>query len=323
MLTLTIIIFLAVTTIAVMFSMAIRTQEITSKKEVQDRLRYLGKAKPTDQQRKIDDSLLNRLTKGYRDFIKKNVPESYSQSIENMLERADLEISVNEIITLHFLGYLLVTTILLLVLKNIVVSVFLGLIGLSLPTLFIKRKIKKRMKAFDNLLVDTCTLIANILKAGFGLRQSLQVIAEEMPPPVSTEFAKVLQEVQYGLSIEDALLNLTKRVESKDLDLLITAILIQMEIGGNLSEILEKIADTVRDRFRIIGEVNALTAQGKMSGIMVGSLPWLIGVFVYFFNPAYISLLWTTFPGMIVLGCALTLLAMGALIIKAMIKIEF
>jgi len=317
----TLIIFLSVTILVVSISVAVRSQEISARKDVQERLKYIGQNRPSEAQK--EKNFLVQAVDGYQSLVNKYLPKDYSDKLEKLLDKADLDISVTEIVALHIMGYLIIATIFFILTKVIIISLLFGGIGLCFPLLFIRMKIKKRNKQFNDLLVDTSTLIANILKAGFGLRQALQVIAEEMASPVREEFSKVLQEVQYGLGLEEALTNLTKRVDSKDLDLLVTAILIQLEIGGNLSEILEKIAETIRDRIKIIGEVNALTAQGKMSGIMVGALPWLIALFVYFFNPDYISLLWTTFPGMVILGCALVLLAIGAGTISILVKIEF
>lgn len=136
------------------------------------------------------------------------------------------------------------------------------------------------MSKFNDQLLDLITLMSNSLKSGYGFTQALNLVADESDPPASDEFNRVVRENNLGIPINEALNNLVDRMESEDLDLLVTAVQIQREIGGNLSEVLDNISDTIRERMRLQGQINALTAQGKMGGIIISSLPFaLAGIF--------------------------------------------
>ncbi len=162
----------------------------------------------------------------------------------------------------------------------------LGLVGFALgwifPVIYVFYRRHQRMKAFNSQLLDLINLMSNGLKSGYGFIQALQLVASEARPPASEEFERVVRENRFGIPVEDALERLVDRMESDDLDLVVTAVLIQRQVGGRLSEILDQISSTIRERVKIQGQIRALTAQGKMGGAIISLLPFLLGVVFYF-----------------------------------------
>ncbi len=162
-----------------------------------------------------------------------------------------------------------------------------------LPNLYVSYTAKKRLTAFNNQLGDTITMMSNALRGGYSFLQTLDMVSKEAPYPVNIEFRRVVQEVGLGRTTEDALGNLQRRVPSDDLDLLITAVNIQMEVGGNLAQILDTIGHTIRERVRIKGEINTLTAQGRISAWVITGLPVGLAIFISVVNPAYMAPIFT------------------------------
>ncbi|NJO07529.1 MAG: secretion system protein [Chloroflexaceae bacterium] len=210
------------------------------------------------------------------------------------LARADLKLRVVEFIGIKIAAALL----------GAVFAAYLGrgyptyipitaLVGAAifffLPDMYVSQKASARIKSFNNQLGDTITMMANSLRGGYSFLQTLQMVAQEAPQPVADEFRRVVNEVGLGRSTEEALGNLMRRVPSDDLDLLITAVNIQHEVGGNLAQILDKIAHTIRERVRIKGEINTLTAQGRISGYVITGLPLALGGYITLVNPDYMA----------------------------------
>ncbi len=171
----------------------------------------------------------------------------------------------------------------------------LGLIiGFVIPRFWLNQRKSSRLKAFNKQLPDTVTLIANALRAGSSFLQAIELVVRESRPPISTEFSRVIREVNLGLPFDLALENMVRRVKSEDFELMATAIAIQHQVGGNLAEILDSIAFTIRERIRIKGEIRTLTAQQRMSGYVVGGLPFFLAIFIFiaaptFFNPMFVA----------------------------------
>ena len=158
-------------------------------------------------------------------------------------------------------------------------------IGFFIPRMWLNRRKGSRLNAFNKQLPDTITLLANALRAGSSFLQAIELVVRESRPPISTEFARVIREVNLGLPFEQAMENMVRRVKSEDLELMATAITIQHQVGGNLAEILDSIAFTIRERVRIKGEINTLTAQQRMSGYVVGFLPIGLAGFLFIAAP--------------------------------------
>lgn len=194
--------------------------------------------------------------------------------------------------------------------------------GYILPMFFLQLKIQQRARRFNNQLSDTLVLIANALRTGYSFMQAVEMVSREMPPPISVEFSRALKEMNLGVSTEDALNNMAKRVDSEDLDLIVTVVLIQRQVGGNLAEILDNIASTVRERVKIRGHIKTLTAQGRVSGLVVGGIPFILAIIIYIINPEYMGLLFFTPLGKMMLGAAIFSQILGALAIRHIINID-
>jgi tight adherence protein B len=203
------------------------------------------------------------------------------------------------------------------------------ILGYWLPKFWLNRRKGKRLKAFNTSLADTIMLLANSLRSGSSFLQAVEMIVRETRPPVSTEFARVIREVNLGLPLDEALANLQRRVRSDDLDLMTTAIAIHHTVGGNLAEILDSIAFTIRERIRIKGEIRTLTAQQRMSGYVVGGLPFFLALFIYLAAPKFFDPMFVAPPAVIgipvgVILFFVALLAMGAgfFFIRRIVDIE-
>jgi len=190
------------------------------------------------------------------------------------------------------------------------------------PGRYVKYRQGKRLRTFNNQLGDTLVLLANALKTGYSFPQALDVVAKKGSAPISTEFARVVREMNLGTSADDALAKLVTRVESADMDLVVSAVAINQSIGGNLAEILENISSTIRDRVRIKGEIRTLTAQARASGYIITALPILLAVFMYFVTPTYFKPMLSNPVGWIMLGVGAGLIGLGQTIIRKIVAIK-
>jgi tight adherence protein B len=253
-------------------------------------------------------------------------------SVQDQIRRADIKLRVSEYIVFMGISAVVAAGIAYASFGNSwVIAALAGYFGSRIPKTFISYTAKKRVNSFNNQLGDTLTLWVNALRAGSSVLQGMETIATESPPPISVEFERVVQEVRLGLSVEQSLANMHSRVPSEDLDLVITAVNIQREVGGNLAEVLDSISFTIRERVRIKGEVRTLTAQGRASGWIITLLPIALGFLMYLINPEYISELWvkeepfviTGFPcGWLVLFCSVAMIGLGAFAISKIVDIE-
>lgn len=259
--------------------------------------------------------------------------QSFFEPLRERLARADVKLRVVEYMIVIGLsavggaaaGYFFFN-------KNEILMLVGALVGLRAPGMYVKSAAAKRINKFNNQLGDTLNLWVNALRSGYSVLQGMETIATELPPPVSREFERVVQEVRLGLSVEQALANMFRRVPSEDLDLVITAVNIQREVGGNLAEVLDVISFTIRERVRIQGEIRTLTAQGRISAWIISLLPIALGLLLYSINPEYVSELWIkeepfiipgVFPcGWIVLGIGGFMIAMGAFAISKIVDVE-
>ncbi len=253
---------------------------------------------------------------------KRGVFEQKIQESIDLFHKLGIEISVREVMLLNGISYIVVFLMMFLVSSNVFAAFLLGFIGVGVPYMVLSFIAQQRTKAFEKLFGDALYLMANTLKSGFSFRQALQIIATEMPSPICDEFELLNQEINWGLPVNEAMSNLAKRMPNDHVNLFVTAITIQSEVGGSLSEILGKIAEAIRTKDELRGEVKVLTAQGKASGLIVGLMPFLISMMVFFVNPSYIMKLFTTTIGLIMVGVALVMEAIGVFAIKVMVNIE-
>jgi tight adherence protein B len=185
------------------------------------------------------------------------------------------------------------------------------LLGFFLPRMWLGRRKSGRLKSFNKQLPDTITLLANALRAGSSFLQAIELVVRESRPPISIEFGRVIREVNLGLPFEQALENMVRRVRSDDLELMATAISIQHTVGGNLAEILDSIAYTIRERVRIKGEIQTLTAQQRLSGYVVGFLPIGLAGFLFIAAPNFMDAMFLNPPAVLGLPAGVVLLLVG------------
>lgn len=239
-----------------------------------------------------DDELLSERDRARPlvDWLNNRVERSsIGDRISNSLSRADLKFKPGEFIFFTAISAVLVGFVLWYIGgKNIVVFLIGAAIGLYLPNLYVKSQQSKRLIKFDQQLPDMLNLMVNGLRAGFSTMQAMEAVSKELPAPICDEFRRVIQEMQLGVSMERALENLLIRIPSDDLDLTITAINVQREVGGNLAEILDSISYTIRERIRIKGEIRVLTTQVMYSGRFLSMLPIFVIGILYLLNREYI-----------------------------------
>jgi len=180
----------------------------------------------------------------------------------------------------------------------------------------------KRQQRLNDQIIEGLEVLSNSLKSGFSIFQGLNLLSEEMPPPISEEFRLVIQEMKLGLSLESALKNLSKRVKSEELNIVITAIEISQETGGSLSEALTRVAYTIRERKKIIEKTKALTSQARMQALIVGLLPVLLITVIFLIDPQFIMPLFLTPPGWIMLGIAAGMEIAGIIVIRRITRME-
>ena len=197
-----------------------------------------------------------------------------------------------------------------------------ALVMAFLPLIWLVLKRKKRLKKFQTQLPDALELISRALRAGHSLGAGMNLVAEEMPAPIGVEFGRTFEEQNLGIALEDTLHSLTRRVPSLDLRFFATAIILQRQTGGDLSEILDKISYIIRERFKIWGQIQALTGEGRLSGIVLLALPPVLFMAVYHLNPDYAGKLFTDPMGRQLLFYAVILQVLGALVIRKIINIK-
>ena len=230
--------------------------------------------------------------------------QDLSTRLSTDLARADLKMRPAEFLILWavtpiaFLAAAFVLGFILPSLRNPVALVVIGLIGLWAPRLYLKRRQAKRITSFGEQLPDTITLLANSLRAGSSFLQGLELVTREARPPISTEFERVVRDMQLGLAMQPALNNLVRRVASEDLELMVTAIQIQAQVGGNLATVLDSIAFTIRERVRIHAEINTLTAMQRYSGYVITLLPVGLAGLLFVISPTYITAMFNKPPEM-------------------------
>jgi len=276
------------------------------------------------------DQKAEKQTSVFSDWLSKRVEKTtWSERAAKNLAQADIKMkpaelimaTVGAVIIVAFLGYFLGS-------KSLPLALLGGVLGYFLPNMYIKSQKNRRLVKFNNELGDMLSLMVNGLKAGFSTLQAMEAVAKEMPPPICDEFRRVIQEVTLGVSTEQALDNLVRRVPSEDLDLVVTAMKVQREVGGNLAEILDTISHTIRERVRVKGEIRTLTAQMRYSARLLALLPIGLTLAIYLINREYISVLIaqesnTPFPcGYLAIVLALILIVLGYFVMDHMAQIE-
>jgi tight adherence protein B len=257
---------------------------VTSERSlVEERLgRYLDEERPDHEGasgRSVVTEWLNRRV----------ASSSRGDRVARELARADLKFKVAEYYALIFMSAVVMAFLAWLIQPHIASVVIGGIIGLFIPRFYVKRQQTVRLNKFNDQLSDMLNLMVNGLRAGYSTMQALEAVSRELPSPISDEFHRVVQEMQIGIPMEKALDNLLRRIPSEDLDFVVTAINVQREVGGNLSEILDTITFTIRERVRIKGEIRVMTAQVRTSGTVLSLIPVFLALALWFVSPEYIG----------------------------------
>jgi len=245
-----------------------------------------------------------------------------SEKIATQLASADLKIKVSEYVLLNVGTLVLFALLAYALFHSLILAVGGAALGFYAPRIYVGQRKAARQKAFNDQLGDAINLLVNALRSGYSLLQSLETASKELPPPISVEFARVVQEIGLGLNLEQALDNMLRRMQSDDLDMLITAVNVQHEVGGNLAQILETISHTIRERVRIKNEIKVLTAQQMITAYIISFLPIGLGLILYIINPNYVGMLFSEPCGWIQVGIGLTMIIVGYIIIRNIVNIE-
>jgi tight adherence protein B len=289
--------------------------------EIEERIdRYTGKeaAKPEKSTKDEEERAVPAFVSSLDRAIAK---QSFAERTATDLARANFKLTVVEYF-LFTIGTTIGGLLLGFLLLHNVLALLGAIIGYLVPTILVKMRQGQRLRSFNDQLGDTISLLANSLRSGYSLLQSMETVARELAPPMSEEFRRVVREIGLGLSHEEALRNLLRRINSDDLELMVTAINVHHEVGGNLSEILEVIGHTIRERVRIQGEIRVLTSMQRYTGYILGGLPFVLGLYLYIMNPTYMSGLTQGSCGIIMLGTAGLMLGVGFLLIRKIVAIE-
>ncbi|MDI9548508.1 MAG: type II secretion system F family protein [Chloroflexota bacterium] len=248
---------------------------------------------------------------------------SFAERLERQLAAADSNLSVSEFVMLR-IGLALAGFLAGWVIAGVpAAGVPLLILGWLLPSFQLRRKQAKRNKDFGNQLPDMLSMLVGSLRAGYGLLHAISVVKDEMPAPIGPEFGRVLRETALGFSIGDALDHLVERVQNDDLALIVTAIHIQNEVGGSLAEVLETISQTIRERIQLKGEVNALTAQARITGSILTALPFLVGTALMLLNPEYMMGIFQPGWPLIIPTAAVIMVIFGNILMRKLTQIEY
>ncbi len=244
------------------------------------------------------------------------------QDAELLMQQAEVSWSLPTLILMSVgtavalgLGFLMLT-------RSLLVAFPVAIIGAALPTLYVRHKKNRRLEQFEELLPEAIDLVGRALRAGHPLSSGFKMAADDGPEPVASEFRRVFEEQRFGLPLQDSLLGMADRVNIVDTRILVTAILIQREVGGNLAEILDNLSAVIRARFTIRRQIRVYTAQGRMTGYLLALLPFMLFALLYMINPEYMSVLFTDPIGKILVGVALVMQLAGFFWIRKIVNIE-
>jgi len=269
---------------------------------------------------------LNRLFQPAADRVGRGNSKKGKPSVAEQLQRADLRLRTSEFLMIQIGSTVLFVLIAILrfglPLGGLIQTIVFGVIGYLVPSFYVRYRINKRLKAFNNQLGDTLTLLSNAIKAGYSFAQAIDTVAKNAVAPIADEFGRAVREMNLGGSPDEALQNITKRIVSPDFDLVATAYSIHRTVGGNLAEILDNIAYTIRERVRIKGEIATLTAQARASGTLITFLPLVLAAFMYFVTPTYFRPMFENIVGWILLVIGGAMIFVGNLIIRRVVAIE-
>lgn len=246
----------------------------------------------------------------------------HARGLDFKMQKAGIPLLGTEFLLLLGLSFFLTIVIAFIVSKKIYIGFMIAIVVVMAEWIYVLLRIDRREAAFTNQLGDCLMMVANAMRAGFSFLQSMELVSKEMEPPISEEFKHVMRDISLGASVERALDDMDQRVSSPDFSLVVTAVLIQQQVGGDLAHILDTISDTIQDRIRMRREVRTLTAQGRMSGWVLAGLPFALGAFISVVNPSYIEPLFTEKIGQMAIVFGIIMVLLGFLVIQRIVDID-
>ncbi len=284
---------------------------VTSEISVQIDPRLLPPSLIPTRRKRQKSSLLDRILEKF----------ALAKAIDAQLERAHVQVSVREWVIIWMAIVLVAALLGWLISGSLLGMIMMGATGFIAPRFWLNRRIDQRHQKFNDQLTDVLRMLISSLQAGHGILQAIQTVAQELPPPAGEEFDRVVREVSLGYSMEEALARLCDRMNSDDLELIVTAINIQSEVGGKLSDILQNISDTIADRVRLKGEIAVMTSQQRTSGYVISGMPFILAVIISVINPGYLMELfqpgWRWLPAL-----AVGMMVVGQIVMQRMMKVE-
>ncbi|WP_288781764.1 type II secretion system F family protein [uncultured Dialister sp.] len=293
------------------------------KREMAERIQMFSGYQPSVVRRaSVFEILRSRLHEIFAEKARRTGSTSRRSRLDLMMVRAGLPLLGSEFLAISAGLSLFVFIIFALATFNPVTGLLAAFLFLAADFVFVQRRIAKRLNNFQRQLADCLSLVANSLRAGFSFLQTMEIISREMEPPMSTEFERVMRDTSLGKSLDEALHDMDERVGSADFSLVVTAVLIQQQVGGNLATILDTIRETISERIRLRREIGTLTAQGRATGIILACIPIALFMFFYLTSPEFIKPLLTTSIGHLAIGAAAVMEIIGFIIITKIVDIK-
>lgn len=258
----------------------------------------------------------------FRELLNESLGQLSSEKLQLKLSSVYWEVTDTEFILIRFISPIVAFILGWIIPGNILGGIFLAVLAYMAPPFILDRAVANRQKKFQEQLLDVLVLIKGSVQAGYGFMQALDLAAKEVPNPASEEFGRVLYEINLGLSLEDALLNFSERMDNDDLQIVVTAIIINSQVGGDLSTILEESIATIRDRMHLMGEIRSLTAYSRYVGYFLTALPFLTGGVIFIFSPDYFETVKTSLLVQVIFGAAFVGIIIGNIWISKIVQVK-
>ena len=318
------ILFVSILTAFLLFLLIVLMLEYRkrTKRAISRRMHYYAGDMEVLEGKKDDRTLGEKFMDWLRDSGQKMQKVRQGKTLDLRMRKAGLSLLGTEFLIILLLSAALAFIVTYILSQKLYMAVLVAIFVMMMEWVYVLIRTQRREAAFRNQLGDCLTMVANAMRAGFSFLQAMDLIAKEMEPPISEEFKHVMRDISLGTSMEQALEDMDKRVESPDFSLVVTAVLIQQQVGGDLAKILDTISDTIQDRIRMRREVYTLTAQGRMSGWVLAALPIAMCILLNTISPGYLDPLFNEPLGRMAMGGAVFLMIIGFIVIQRIVDIE-
>lgn len=295
------------------------------KNRVSDRIRdYVEDSNGAIENRKRLEAALNERAAARKSLFTRFLPRKARLNYEHRLLLAGSRMTAGDLLFMKIgVSVLMLALLMLMTGGQLLLALIVAILGFVVPDMYITHKISARVKKLEGQIADALVLMANALRSGQSFNYAMTSVVTSMHPPISQEFERTTTEIALGADFEQAMYSLADRNSSEDLGLVINAVLVQRQVGGNLAEVLDRISYTIRERFRIRGEIKTMTSQGRFSAIVVGGLPVGLLLILSVINYSYVSILFTDIRGNILLAIGVFLEIIGAIVLRKMVNIKF